>query len=458
VSGPTAQPARPARRLGGTFLGGAGGRLLPLSVPLRWFGAAAGFHLCAWVALALGAGTWPHWHGGLGWPLAALHALTLGTLAASAIGASLQLLPVATRQPVRWPWLAGALWWLFVPGALTLLFGMGLARPQWLGAGAVVVLAVLLAWGALLALNLHGARGMPGVLWHGRIALAALLLLVFSAAALVLLWLGRPLLARDSARALHLAAGVFGLMGMLVFGLATILLPMFALASVPPERQQLAGAAAGTAALVLAALAALAPSDAVAAPAARVLALAAAAVAFALHWLSMRRVLATGMRRELGRSARLMRIGWASGALALALAAAVLVLDARGSAQDSAAAAGKLFVLAAVGGWLASFLFAILQRILPFLAAMHAARGRRRAPTPSALTLDAALAWHERGHLAALALLALAVLQRDGPWLLLAAACGGAGALAFALFVAVLWLRLRRAVRDAESDAEAGAA
>ena len=49
--------------------------------------------LAAWRAAA----DWPGFAGGLGWPLAALHLVTLGVLAMTAIGASLQLLPVATR-------------------------------------------------------------------------------------------------------------------------------------------------------------------------------------------------------------------------------------------------------------------------------------------------------------------------------------------------------------------------
>ena len=80
-----------------------------------------------------------------------------------------------------------------------------------------------------------------------------------SAAALVTLWLGRPWLDADAARGLHLVSGAFGVMGLLAFGLAYILLPMFALAGVPDERQQLACGAAALAALVAAALAALAP-------------------------------------------------------------------------------------------------------------------------------------------------------------------------------------------------------
>jgi hypothetical protein len=62
--------------------------------------------------------------------------------------------------------------------------------------------------------------------------------------------------------------------------------------------------------------------------------------------------------------------------------------------------------MAAVLGWLLSFLLGVLQRILPFLAAMHAAQGRRRPPTPSALTLSRALAWHAAAHALALLLLA----------------------------------------------------
>lgn len=440
---------KPARRLGGTFLAGAGGRLLPASVPLRWFAAAAAFHLLAWIALALGAPTWRDWRGGLGWPLAALHGITLGTLVASAIGASLQLLPVATRQPVRWPRAGAWLWWIFVPGVAVLMLGMGLARPDWLAAGAAAVLAVLVAWGGLLGLNLRGARGMPGVVLHGWGAVAALGLLAFSAAALVALWLGWPSIDRDLARGLHLVAGVFGLMGLLVLGLSTILLPMFALAPVPDERLQLAGGGAAIAAIVLAAIAAFWPDHGGAAIALRLLALGAAALALALHLRAMRRVLSQAMRGDLGRAGRLFRLSWAAAALALVLALARLLVQARGG---DGAVPGELFVLTSVGGWLLSFLFGVLQRMLPFLAAMHAARGRRRPPTPSSLTVDAPLGWHVAGHALALALLALAIVTRSPAALLAAAAAGGAGAAAFLVFVGVLGWRLRQAVRGTGAD------
>jgi hypothetical protein len=429
-----------ARRapVGGTFLPGAAGRLLPASVPFRFFGAAVAFHLAAWLVVLLSAADWPDWRGGLGWPLAALHLVTLGTLAASAMGASLQLLPVATRQPVRWPRLPALLWWVYVPGVALLTAGMGTAQPLWMALGAAGAIGALLAYGLLLALNLRGARGMAGVVLHGWGAVAALALLLVSAAALVALWLGHPWLQRDSARGLHLVAGVFGFMGLMAFGLSYVLLPMFALGRVPTDRRQLA---AGGTALVALLLAAAAPLVTEAAIELRAAALLAGAAALGLHLQLMRAVLYTAMRRDLGLGGRLMRGGWAALALALPLGALAL-------ASDAASPWSRLFGLAAVGGWLLSFLFGVLQRILPFLAAMHAASGRRRPPTPSALTLSRALAWHAGAHGMALVLLAIGIGWPSTALVQAAGAVGCVGAGAFALFFVVLLRRLRQALAE----------
>jgi hypothetical protein len=223
-------------------------------------------------------------------------------------------------------------------------------------------------------------------------------------------------------------------MGLLVFGLSYVLLPMFALSPVPDERRQLASGAAAIAAIALAMVAAFG----VAPTALRLAAIAAGTLALALHLQLMRRTLASGMRRDFGRALVLMRIGWGSLALALGLALA-LVLGA------PAEIFGRLFGIAVVGGWLLSFLFGVLQRILPFLAAMHAARGQKRPPTPSALTLDRALAWHLRCHVAALAALAAATLAGAAALAAAAALAGLAGALSFGVFFVVLMQRLRQA-------------
>ncbi|HSN33395.1 MAG TPA: hypothetical protein VLU41_11985, partial [Ideonella sp.] len=197
------------------FLSGAKSRLLPASIPFRYFGTAVAFHLLAWVALFAGADRLPRFAGGLGWPLAALHLVTLGTLAMSAMGASVQLLPVATRQPLRSTRAPALLWWLFTPGVALLALGMGLAQPALLGVGAVAVVVALLGFGVLLGANLAGARGMPGIVAHGWGALAGLAVLLASALALAGLWLGWPLpLARGSALALHVAFAAWGFMGL----------------------------------------------------------------------------------------------------------------------------------------------------------------------------------------------------------------------------------------------------
>ncbi|HJV59464.1 MAG TPA: hypothetical protein VJ743_00905, partial [Albitalea sp.] len=177
---------------GSAFLGGARGRLLPASIPLRYFGAAVAFHLLAWLALGASADQWPDFSGGLGWPLAALHLMTLGVLGMMALGAAAQLLPVATRQAAPPHRVLAAVWWLYTPGVALLSLGMGLAQPALLAAGAAAVAVSLAGWGAIVARHLHGARGMPGVVAHGWTALLALALLLASALALVGGWLGVP--------------------------------------------------------------------------------------------------------------------------------------------------------------------------------------------------------------------------------------------------------------------------
>ncbi|MEQ1806978.1 MAG: hypothetical protein ABL900_16495, partial [Burkholderiaceae bacterium] len=375
----------------GAFIGGAKSRLLPVSIPFRFFGAAVVFHLLAWLALLAGAHDWPSFGGGLGWLLAALHLVTLGVLAMTAIGASLQLLPVATRQPVRFANAPAAIWWLYAPGVAALALGMGAALPWLLGFGALAVLLALLGYAVLLGSNLWGARGMPGVVLHGWAALACLLVVLATAAALALAYLGAPLIDRSSAFALHVAFAAYGFMGLLAFGLSAILVPMFALADMPDERAAMASCGLVIAALLLAALAAFG----VAPQLLRVCALALGSSAVAVHMVQMRRALRSGMRRELGRSFTLVKISWALLVLSLAAALAV-VLDAPLPGLHA------LFGLLLIAGWLLSFVLGMLQRILPFLASMHGVRGAGRAATPSSLSAPLPLAVHFYCHLAAL--------------------------------------------------------
>ena len=438
---PPVRPRRTARRLGGTFLGSAKSRLLPASVPFRFFGAAVGFHVAAWMALAVGADDFVQHAGGPGWVLAALHLITLGVLATTAVGAALQLLPVATRQPVRWPRAAAALWWVLVPGIALLTLGMAAVRVPWMLAGAAAVLPALALAGVLLALNLRGARGMPGVVLHGWGALLALAVLLATAVLLLAGWTGRAWTDRGTAHAWHVLAGPFGFMGLLALGLAYILVPMFALSDTPAERRQLASGGAALAALGLAGTAAaLAGSDGLRATL-RAAAWLSAAVAVGLHLHEMRRALAGGMRRELGGSFVLVRSGWAALGATLLLAAVVLAFPGAGVAT-------RLLGLLAIGGWLLGFLLGMLQRILPFLASMHAAPGRRRAPTPSAFSDERALALHRHAHGLALLLLVAAVPLHSPGLARAGALVGLVGALAYAVFFAALMRRWTRVAAD----------
>jgi len=416
----------------GAFLGGAASRLLPASIPLRFFGAAVAYHLLAWFALLAGSEWLPRFEAGLGWPLAALHLVTLGVLVMTVIGASLQLLPVATRQPVppaRW---LAAIWWLYTPGVAALALGMGTGRPLWMAAGALAVLLALLGYAALLAGNLRGARGMPGVVMHGWAAWVCLLVALATALALALFWLGVLPLDRSVAVALHVAFAAYGFMGLFGLGLSYILVPMFALSDAPDERLTIASCALAVAALALAALAAFGVATSVL----RVAAIVLACLAVALHLQLMRKALRGGMRRQLGRSFTLVRVGWVM--LGLSLAAALGV--ALGAPLPGLA---TLFGLTLIVGWLLTFLLGILQRIAPFLASMHLSRGSNRPPTPSSLSAERPLAIHFFCHLAALAGLALAVVAGSPRLAALAAGVGAVGAAAFGAFFVVLLHRMR---------------
>jgi hypothetical protein len=90
-----------------------------------------------------------------------------------------------------------------------------------------------------------------------------------------------------------------------------------------------------------------------------------------------------------------------------------------------------------IGGWLLTFLLGVLQRILPFLASMHAPRSAGATPPLlSELAASRVLLVHAACHGGALLLLAMAIVA-DAAWLVSAGAgVGLLGALAFAWFTA----------------------
>ena len=411
-------------------------RLLPMSLPFRYFGAAVAFHAIAWGLLLSAWKDLPGFEAGLGPVFAALHAVTLGVLAMAAVGATLQLLPVATRQPVRALWAVKLVWWLLAPGALVFVTGAARYEPQVMGAGAMAVVLALSLYAVLLMKNLLGARGMKVVVAHGWAAFACLVALAGTGLALVGRYEHGWALDHALVRNAHLILASYGFMGLLSLGLSTFLLPMLAVAPPPPSLATRTTLVAALVAITLGVLGLALP--------AALLGLAAAA----LHIVFMERSLRARLRQPLGQSFFLTRVSWACLVASLVLAA-LMALDL------APPRAALLFGLLLVPGWLLTFLLGVLQRIVPFLASVHASSSTRGTPVISALTPARVLAAHRWLHLIALGSLLGAVLAAQRWLALLGAAAGLAGAVAFAAFFAFVLMKVHHGIQPPHQPAPA---
>jgi len=407
------------------FLGGAKSRLLPASIPFRFFAAAAGFHVLLWLMLLISANEAVGFRGGLGAPVAAVHVLTLGVLMMTAIGAAVQLLPVATRRTLHAVWPIKLVFWLTVPGMLALIGSMYLAQASILIASAVITSAGLLLFCWLLADNLLRASNLPVVGAYGWAALAALVLVIVLGVALAINEDAGFLPGHGAAALAHLILGGFGLMGFLVLGFSHILVPMFALAPSPAKRPSFASFITATVALVLGTLGALISSRNILTVAALI-----GLVAAAAHLRLMHHVLKTGMRKRLGLSFVLVRAAWIMLPSTLIIGLATLY----GLAGNNGAA---LFGFLLLFGWLLTFLFAILQRIMPFLASMFVtlpARGGSAFVSELAGALSLRL--HAVCHAFALATITAAIILDNAIVARVGSTIGLIGAIAFAWFTA----------------------
>ena len=226
------------------------------SIPFRYFGAAVVYHVLAWVALLAGADGVPRFEGGLGWPLAALHLLTLGVLVMTAIGASLQLLPVATRQPLHSSRTASAIWWIYTPRSPR-------RRSAWASPHRACLRSAQRLWASRSRRTpscLRGTcsarkacRASSRTAWSRGCRSAVLLVAALS---LAFAYVGGRGLPRGVALALHVPFAGFGFLGMLALGLSYIVVPLFALSEAIDERIALASCALAVAGLCAAGVAA----------------------------------------------------------------------------------------------------------------------------------------------------------------------------------------------------------
>lgn len=421
-----------------TFLGGAKSRLLPMSVPLRFFATASVLHVLGWIVLLIGADMAPDFRGGLGPVLAAVHVFTLGVLTMSAAGASVQLLPVATHRPLAAVWPIKLLFWMLAPGLLMQAFGMYTAHTMGLIVGASLVTAALILLAILLGDNLRRAGSLPVVSAYGWAALASLL--AVTALGLVLASNYQHIVLADhGAVALaHLILAGFGFMGFLAIGFSYVLVPMFALSGAPRQTWSFAALALAITAL-LAGVAGALVADTIWLTVAALSGL----VATAIHLAQMRQVLRTGMRKRLGLSFVLVRVSWIMLVLSLLVGLAAL----HGLAGPNGA---TLFGFLLLFGWLLTFLLGILQRIVPFLASMHMMRSRGQSPPAmSELAGSQPLTLHAGCHFAALAILSTAILADSTLLVRAGTTVALVGAIAFAWFTLDVLYRVVRSQASA---------
>ena len=407
--------------LAARLIRGASGRLLPPSVPLRFFAVAVLSHVAFWAVLFATGEQLAGFRGGLVPLLAAVHLLTIGVLVCTAIGAAVQILPVVTRQPLAAVWPIRFVFWLLLPGLVLLVIGFLAVRPGLASVGGGMASAGVCLFAVVLADNLRRAKDPPIVVAYGWVALAALVITVLLGFSLAtgFRWGG----VADRSALAHLILGGFGGMGLLALGFSHVLVPMFTLAAVPERRLAWAGFATATLAVALGTAGALGHS----------LALLWVAVGFGLiaggiHLWLMRQALRDGMLRRLGLSFVLVRIAWVL--LPTTLAAAVVCLF-----FGDRAVGPVQFGILLFAGWLLTFLLGVLQRILPMLVSMHVGPGARLGPVFMADGIRRACL---RLHIGCHALALVSVIAGSAANLTLLVQAGSAiglvGALAYAVF------------------------
>lgn len=200
----------------------------PFSVPARfffsapWFGVLAGL-LVLWEGDAIVVSRWAP-------PVLALtHLLTVGFILQVMVGALFQVLPVVAGANIERP-----LFWARVlhpalnAGALALAAGMWGSQPFLLVAGAGLVVSVVVVFVVLAARALWLVSPSSPAIPAIRFALGGLLLTVVIGGYLLSAYLhggeGQALLT-----ALHVAWGLIGGAGVLLIGIAYIVVPMFQL-------------------------------------------------------------------------------------------------------------------------------------------------------------------------------------------------------------------------------------
>lgn len=333
----------------------------PLRVPVQFFVLVPLAFIVAGAFLALG-GRGPFTSSWLPTTLALTHVLTLGGLGAAVLGALYQMVPVVAGRPVPRPGLSHGVLGLYTLGATALVTGFALLHPALVGVGGAALLSALLLFIAPVGWAVARGPASNATVAGMRAAVGALAVLVALGVRLAAGHAGLPMPAdRVSLLLAHAGLGVLGVAGGLIAAIGWQVVPMFFLAPAVPTRWTRGVAWMHATACVAAICMALAGLGAgwVAA------ALAPAALAvWGLQPALQLRALAARKRRRSDASLDFWRLGLASGAACLPLAALAALTDW--------GPAPMLLGFVALWGWALALVHGMLTRIVPFLAWFHA--------------------------------------------------------------------------------------
>ncbi len=405
------------------FLSGAAGRLLPPSIPFRFFTVAVIFYALFWAALFVSAQDVTSYMIGGGPILSVIHMATLGVLSMTVIGASLQLLSVATRKAFKGFWLCRLVSWFYIPGVFLLICAMYTSWYLGMLMGAGLTGAGLLIFCGLIIHNIWGVTDMTAIMAH---CWAAMLCLVGLLALGILLIVNgaHGFMADHFALAVsHFILAVFGFMSLLAMGFSYILIPMFALSPAPPEglgRWSVGGNITGLIGILIGVNIYLDW-------------LVMVGIAFilfgsGLYVFAMARVYKARMRKRLGLPFILIRISWV-------MLLASVIWGGVGAAGYWPETGHILFAAGAIIGWLLTFLVGVLQRIIPFLASMHSSGNGGVPMLTSAMADERLLTVNVIGHLGGLFAVMLGVMLDWEMVIRAGAVLGFAGAMGLLIYL-----------------------
>ena len=159
-----------------------------------------------------------------------VHVNTLGLIGSVILGASYQMLPIVLQTPLAAPRLARLSWWLYLPGLVAFVVGLGHGPSVLLGLGGTLVFAAIALYVRVVVGTLLAAPARDTTWWHVLAATTALatgatlgLLLALSKQVGFLAGLTLPILGA------HVALMLGGWVTPLLTGVAYRLVSMFTL-------------------------------------------------------------------------------------------------------------------------------------------------------------------------------------------------------------------------------------